>query len=360
MSQIPGTEGVLSQADPPSSDSASQPQAYKPPLPEAPPVMDEVSPSSTSSFEMLDMDAPPPPYRPVTPHWFYCGRADDGSSWLPFSREDSGKLEQAHADVGTRAERVVAVEGERYDVRVGERRRHAVYWEQAPSEVRRCTWFYKGDKDLRFFPYGEDMAARLEWSTQTTRLGGTTPRLQTRNPAKRPLKSGPKKDRAGSRTSGGRPGVHPPPLHPPGLVPDACPEGFAPPGSERPAQRSKPPPTSADTQPQLHPPAVLPPGMEGALSCECDCRREPYERPDGTCLHRDSFSLQGALRRLSAAAPSVCRCAVCLPLRRLSAAAPSVCRCSVCLPLRRLSAAAPSVCRCAVCLPLRRLSAAAA
>ncbi|CAL8327510.1 unnamed protein product [Arctogadus glacialis] len=162
MSQIPGTEGVLSQADPPSSDSASQPQAYKPPLPEAPPVMDEVSPSSTSSFEMLDTEAPPPPYQPVKPHWFYCGRADDGTSWLPFSREDSGKLEQAHADVGTRAGRVVAVEGERYDVRVGERRRHAVYWDQAPSEVRRCTWFYKGDKDLRFFPYGEDMAARLE------------------------------------------------------------------------------------------------------------------------------------------------------------------------------------------------------
>jgi phospholipase DDHD2 len=60
--------------------------------------MDEVSPSSTSSFEMLDMEAPPPPYQPVKPHWFYCGRADDSTSWLPFSREDSEKLEQAHAD----------------------------------------------------------------------------------------------------------------------------------------------------------------------------------------------------------------------------------------------------------------------
>ena len=60
--------------------------------------MDEVSPSSTSSFEMLDMEAPPPPYQPVKPHWFYCRRADDSTSWLPFSREDSEKLEHAHAD----------------------------------------------------------------------------------------------------------------------------------------------------------------------------------------------------------------------------------------------------------------------
>ncbi|KAG7280901.1 hypothetical protein CRUP_009187 [Coryphaenoides rupestris] len=64
--------------------------------------------------------------------------------------------------MGEQVEVVVAVEGERYDVRVRERLRYAVYWEQEPSEVRRCTWFYKGDKDLRFFPYSEDNGARLE------------------------------------------------------------------------------------------------------------------------------------------------------------------------------------------------------
>ncbi|CAL8347893.1 unnamed protein product [Lota lota] len=164
MSQIPGTEGVLSEVDPTNSDTASQPPANKTPLPEVrvSALMDEASPSSASSFEMLDMDAPPPPYQPVKPHWFYCRRADDSTSWLPFSREDSEKLENAHATIGEQVEVVVAVEGERYDVRVRERRRHAVYWEQAASEVRRCTWFYKGDKDLRFFPYSEDMGSRLE------------------------------------------------------------------------------------------------------------------------------------------------------------------------------------------------------
>lgn len=57
---------------------------------------------------------------------------------------------------------VVAVEGQRYDVHVKERKRYAVYWEQAPSEVRRCTWFYKGDKDTRFMPYPEDFSKDLE------------------------------------------------------------------------------------------------------------------------------------------------------------------------------------------------------
>ena len=57
---------------------------------------------------------------------------------------------------------VVAVDGERYDVHVKERRRYAVYWEQAPTEVRRCTWFYKGNKDARFMPYPEDISQSLE------------------------------------------------------------------------------------------------------------------------------------------------------------------------------------------------------
>lgn len=58
------------------------------------PVVDEASPSSTSSFEVLDMESPPVPYKEVEPHWFYCRRADDNTSWLPFSREDSEKLER--------------------------------------------------------------------------------------------------------------------------------------------------------------------------------------------------------------------------------------------------------------------------
>ncbi|XP_041792693.1 phospholipase DDHD2 isoform X2 [Chelmon rostratus] len=126
-------------------------------------MVDEASPSSTSSFEMLDMDSVPAPYQEVQPHWFFCRRAEDNTSWLPFSREDSDKLENAFNAVGKKeTEVVVAVDGERYDVHVKERKRYAVYWEQAPTEVRRCTWFYKGDKDTRFMPYLEDFSKSLE------------------------------------------------------------------------------------------------------------------------------------------------------------------------------------------------------
>lgn len=58
-------------------------------------VVDEASPSSTSSFEMLDMESVPAPYKEVQPHWFFCRRAEDSTSWSPFSREDSDKLENA-------------------------------------------------------------------------------------------------------------------------------------------------------------------------------------------------------------------------------------------------------------------------
>lgn len=61
----------------------------------------------------------------------------------------------------------MAVDGERYDVHVRERKRYAVYWEQGPTEVRRCTWFYKGDKDTRFMPYSEDFSKSLEVDMQS-------------------------------------------------------------------------------------------------------------------------------------------------------------------------------------------------
>nr|XP_029534151.1 phospholipase DDHD2 isoform X2 [Oncorhynchus nerka] len=123
-------------------------------------VVEETSPSSTSSFELVDMEPAPPLYQPVQPHWFYCRRVDSKDVWLPFSREDSERLE--HALSTGEEEVVVAVEGERYDVRVRERQRYAVYWEQGPSEVRRCTWFYKGDKDTRYMPYPEEFSTNLE------------------------------------------------------------------------------------------------------------------------------------------------------------------------------------------------------
>ncbi|XP_071338915.1 triacylglycerol hydrolase DDHD2 isoform X3 [Trachinotus anak] len=169
MSFSPGEEGGLSQAAPNVNtedlfDSPTQTVATgNTPEDQVSHVVDEASPSSTSSFEMLDMESVPAPYKEVQPHWFFCRRADDNTSWLPFSREDSDKLERA-CNTGDKEEEevVVAVDGERYDVHVKERKRYAIYWEQAPTEVRRCTWFYKGDKDTRFMPYPEDFSKNLE------------------------------------------------------------------------------------------------------------------------------------------------------------------------------------------------------
>ncbi|XP_051278798.1 phospholipase DDHD2 isoform X1 [Dicentrarchus labrax] len=171
MSHSPGEEGGLSQAAPKVNtqeqlDDPNQAAATGT-TPEdqvrVSQVVDEASPSSTSSFEMLDMEPVPAPYQEVQPHWFFCRRAEDNTSWLPFSREDSDKLENACNTVREKEEEVVvAVDGERYDIHVKERKRYAVYWEQAPTEVRRCTWFYKGDKDTRFMPYPEDFSNSLE------------------------------------------------------------------------------------------------------------------------------------------------------------------------------------------------------
>lgn len=57
---------------------------------------------------------------------------------------------------------VVNTAGGRYDVCLYDREMKAVYWEEEDLEVRRCSWFYKGDSDSRFVPYTEDFSERLE------------------------------------------------------------------------------------------------------------------------------------------------------------------------------------------------------
>ncbi|XP_077417271.1 triacylglycerol hydrolase DDHD2 isoform X2 [Vanacampus margaritifer] len=168
MSLSSADQGGLSQAAPGSKDedqlnvSDQTVTAENTHVDQVLPAVDGASPGSTSSFEMLDMEPVPPPYQKVQPHWFFCKRGDDNVLWLPFSREDSDKLENADNARGDDEEVVVAVEGERYDVHVKERKRYAIYWEQAPTDVHRCTWFYKGDKDIRFIPYTEEFSNSLE------------------------------------------------------------------------------------------------------------------------------------------------------------------------------------------------------
>ncbi|XP_043940250.1 phospholipase DDHD2 isoform X2 [Protopterus annectens] len=120
------------------------------------------SSSSSSSFEIVDMDPLKQLYEPVYPHWFYCKKLDSRDTWVPFSRGDSQKLEEAFLSGQDPNKIVVATDGGRFDVYLGQRMRFPVYWEQAATEVRRCSWFYKGDKDSRYIPYTEDFSERLE------------------------------------------------------------------------------------------------------------------------------------------------------------------------------------------------------
>ncbi|NXN11681.1 DDHD2 Phospholipase, partial [Indicator maculatus] len=101
-------------------------------------------------------------YEPVVPHWFYCRVTGGRERWVPFSSQDSERLEEAYSSGRAQEEVVVPTSGGRYDVRLRQRQRLAVYWEEAAAEVRRCTWFYKGDKDNKYIPYSEAFSEELE------------------------------------------------------------------------------------------------------------------------------------------------------------------------------------------------------
>ncbi|XP_019947867.2 SEC23-interacting protein isoform X1 [Paralichthys olivaceus] len=102
-------------------------------------------------------------YEPVQPHWFYCKLVESKCIWLPFSIIDSLQLEETYNSVQPDPENVIVrTEGGRYDVQLYDRMRTPVYWEEEPTEVRRCTWFYKGDSDSRFIPYSEEFSDKLE------------------------------------------------------------------------------------------------------------------------------------------------------------------------------------------------------
>ncbi|OWR50376.1 triglyceride lipase, partial [Danaus plexippus plexippus] len=57
---------------------------------------------------------------------------------------------------------VVATDGGRFDVNVVGRLRIPVYWSEKPTNVMRCSWFYKGNIDARYVPYAESVAEKLE------------------------------------------------------------------------------------------------------------------------------------------------------------------------------------------------------
>lgn len=57
---------------------------------------------------------------------------------------------------------IVATDGGRYDVNLTTRQRMAIYWEELPTAVRRCSWFYKREGDSKYVPYSEEFAGKLE------------------------------------------------------------------------------------------------------------------------------------------------------------------------------------------------------
>ncbi|XP_044130619.1 SEC23-interacting protein-like isoform X1 [Bufo gargarizans] len=125
-------------------------QSYSNVRPAAPPVSDSVP-------------FMPNLYEPVQPHWFFCRLVEGREIWLPFSNYDSANLEEVYNSVQPDPESVVVrTAGGRYDVYLYDREMKAVYWEEEDSEVRRCSWFYKGDADSRFVPYSEDFSEKLE------------------------------------------------------------------------------------------------------------------------------------------------------------------------------------------------------
>lgn len=102
-------------------------------------------------------------YEAVQHHWFYCKQVESKSVWLPFSIIDSLQLEETYNSVQPDPENVIVrTDGGRYDVQLYDRMRTAVFWEEEPTEVRRCSWFYKGDADSRFVPYSEEFSDKLE------------------------------------------------------------------------------------------------------------------------------------------------------------------------------------------------------
>ncbi|KAM8859855.1 SEC23-interacting protein [Spinachia spinachia] len=150
-------------SSPPQTFPLSGPTFTKPP----PTQFQGPQPTATTSGAMVPAGPMMPHnynvYEAVQPHWFYCKQVESKSVWLPFSIIDSLQLEETYNSVQPDPENVmIRTDGGRYDVQLYDRLRTPVYWEEEPTEVRRCSWFYKGDTDSRFIPYSEEFSDKLE------------------------------------------------------------------------------------------------------------------------------------------------------------------------------------------------------
>lgn len=99
----------------------------------------------------------PLPLQKVTPHWFYC---KNGKKWTPFSYYDSHNLETVFLNPSLKT--IICTDGGRFDVDLVKMTKTSVYWNEAPCEVRRCTWFYKGGTEGKVVPFDVTTAELLE------------------------------------------------------------------------------------------------------------------------------------------------------------------------------------------------------
>ncbi|CAB0015527.1 unnamed protein product [Nesidiocoris tenuis] len=106
-------------------------------------------------------ESSPGHYRPAFHHWFF-KKADKRAVWQPFSMADSLYIEQAFISPDLDDDTKVPTDGGRYDVEIVRREKKAVYWEEEPCQVRRCSWFVKSFTDARYIPYDENIAELLE------------------------------------------------------------------------------------------------------------------------------------------------------------------------------------------------------
>lgn len=156
--QNPYSLGSQPQTFPPTGPPFAKPPPTEMQLPPPPPAgAGAVVPAGPMMLSNYNV------YEPVHPHWFYCKQVESKCIWLPFSIIDSLQLEETYNSVQPDPENVIVrTDGGRYDVQLYDRVRTSVYWEEEPTEVRRCSWFYKGDADSRFVPYSEDFSEKLE------------------------------------------------------------------------------------------------------------------------------------------------------------------------------------------------------
>ncbi|XP_006820775.1 SEC23-interacting protein-like, partial [Saccoglossus kowalevskii] len=165
---ISQSTGSLPPTAPPPTTGFSQKPMFDPSKP--PPTSTDFqqmrSPAMAESQGAVASGSPQV-YTPVQGHWFYSKLIEQRSVWLPFTMADALKLEDALATVQQDPDDcIIQTDGGRYDVDLRARLRSPVYWEEESTEVRRCTWFYKGDGDNRFIPYEEAFAEKLEQEFQ--------------------------------------------------------------------------------------------------------------------------------------------------------------------------------------------------